>query len=146
MNCPVKFELKKIFRFTKYNVLNDTKTLEKRWTRHWKVIFWSFWTDPLIDDLGILKYLVIFPNEKGQKFHYKGEAASIIQPIEERVADYIRLQTQGGCKTRKYIQQRVAYFANQCKCGKIRTRITPNTDNFHAVCVTRNRNTNVERN
>ena len=46
----------------------------------------------LIDDLGTLQCLVIFPNEKGHKFHYTGEAASIIQPIDERVADYIRLQ------------------------------------------------------
>ena len=51
-----------------------------------------------------LQYLVIFPNEKGQKFHYKGEGASIIQPIDERVADYTRLQTQEGFKTAMYIQ------------------------------------------
>ena len=46
----------------------------------------------LIDDLGTLQYLVICPNEKGHKFHYTGEAASIIQPIDESVTDYIRLQ------------------------------------------------------
>ena len=51
-----------------------------------------------------LQYLVIFPNEKGQKFHYKGEGASIIQPIDERVADYTRLQIQEGCKRAMYIQ------------------------------------------
>ena len=51
------------------------------------------------DDLGTLQYLVIFPNEEGHKFHYTGEAASIIQPIDERVVDYIRLQIREGCKT-----------------------------------------------
>ena len=42
-------------------------------------------------DLGALQYLVIFPNEKGHKFHYTGKTASIIQPIDEEVADYINL-------------------------------------------------------
>ena len=41
----------------------------------------------LIDDLGTLQYLVILLNEEGHKFHYTGEAASIIQPIDEWVAD-----------------------------------------------------------
>ena len=45
-----------------------------------------------IDDLGTLQYLVIFSNEEGHKFHYTGEAASIVQPIDERVANYIRVQ------------------------------------------------------
>ena len=55
----------------------------------------------LIDDLvGTLQYLVIFPDEEGHKFHYTGKAASIIQPIDERVADYVRLQIR-RCKTPK---------------------------------------------
>ena len=67
----------------------------------------SFELGRLIDDLvGTLQYLVIFPNEEGHKFHYKGKAASIIQPIDERVADYIRLQIL-GCKTPKDVQCRV---------------------------------------
>ena len=53
------------------------------------------------DDLGTLQYLVIFPNEEGHKFHYTGEAASIIQSIDERVADYIRLQIREGLKQQK---------------------------------------------
>ena len=62
----------------------------------------------LIDDLVTLQYLGIFPNEEGHKFHYTREAASIIQPIDERGADYIRMQIREGCKTPKDIQCRVA--------------------------------------
>ena len=51
----------------------------------------------LIDDLGTLQYLFIFPKDEGHKFHYTGKGASIIQPIDEGVADYIRLQIRGGC-------------------------------------------------
>ena len=67
----------------------------------------------LIDDLEILQYLVIFPNEKGHKIHYTGEAASIIQPIDESVAEYIRLQIREGCKTPKDTQCKVAYFVTE---------------------------------
>ena len=67
----------------------------------------------LLDDLGTLQYLVNFPIEKGHKFHYTGEAASIIQPIDERVADYIKLQIREGCKTPKDIQSRVAHFVKE---------------------------------
>ena len=44
----------------------------------------------LIDDLGTLQYLFIFPKEEGHKFHYTGKAASIIQRIDEGVTS--------GCK------------------------------------------------
>ena len=64
-------------------------------------------SDLSIDDLGTLQYLLIFLNEEGHKFHYTEEAASIIQPIDERVADYIRLQIRKGCKVPKDIQCRV---------------------------------------
>ena len=60
-----------------------------------------------------MQYLVIFPNEKGHKIHYTGEAASIIQPIDESVAEYIRLQIREGCKTPKDIQCKVAYFVTE---------------------------------
>ena len=76
----------------------------------------------LIDDLGTLQYLVIFPNEKRHKFHYTGEAASIIPPIDERVADYIRRQIREGCKTPKDIQCRVAYFVKENKFGGLRVK------------------------
>ena len=78
----------------------------------------------LIDDLGTLQYLVIFPNEKGHKFHYTGEAASIIQPIDERVADYIRLQIREGCKKSKDIQCRVVYFNKENIFGRLRVKET----------------------
>ena len=70
-------------------------------------------SDRSIDDLGTLQFLAIFPNEEGHKFYYTGEAASIIQPIDERVANYIRLQIREGCKTPKDIQCKVACFVTE---------------------------------
>ena len=76
----------------------------------------------LIDDIGTLQYLVIFPNEEGHKFHYAREAASIIQLIDERVADYIRLQIREGCKTPKDFQCRVLYFVKENIFGGLRVK------------------------
>ena len=114
LDCPVKFVVKKIFRFTKYNLLNDTKNNREKMKKAVKGDILKFSkSGRLLDDLGTLQYLVIFPNEKGHKFHYTGESASIIQPIDERVADYIRLQIREGCKTPKDIQSRVAHFVKE---------------------------------
>ena len=78
----------------------------------------------LIDELvETLQYLVIFPNEEGHEFHYTGKAASIIQPIDERVVDYIKLQIR-GCKTPKDVQCRVAYFVKENIFGGLRNKET----------------------
>ena len=47
---------------------------------------------------------------------------SIIQPIDEGVADYIRLQIREGCKTPKDIQCRVAYFVKENIFGELRVK------------------------
>ena len=47
---------------------------------------------------------------------------SIIQPIDEGVADYIRLQIREGCKTPKDIQCRVAYFVKENIFGGLRVK------------------------
>ena len=74
MDCPVKFAVKKIFRFTKYNLLNDTKNNSEKMSKTVKDDIMKFSeSDRLIDDPETLQYLVIFPNEKGHKFHYTGE-------------------------------------------------------------------------
>ena len=75
------------------------------------------------DDLRTLQYFVVFPNEKGPNFHCTGEAASIIQPIDERVSDYIRLQIRKECKTQKDIQCKVAYFVMENIFGGIRQHV-----------------------
>ena len=88
----MKLAVKKIFRFSKYNLLNDTKNNREKMNKAMKGDILKFSkSGRLLDDLGTFQHLVIFPNEKRQKSHYTGEAASIIQPIDERVANYMRL-------------------------------------------------------
>ena len=110
-------------RISKYNLLNDTKNNREKMSKAVKSdILKSSKSGRLIDDLGTLQYLVIFPNEEGHKFHYTGEAASIIQPIDERFANYIRVQIREGCKTPKDIQCRVAYFVKENIFGGLRVK------------------------
>ena len=123
LDCPVKFVVKKLFRLPKYNLQNDTKNNREKMNKTVKGdILKSSKSDLSIDDLGTLQYLAIFPNEEGHKFYYTGEAASIIQPIDERVANYIRLQIPEGCKTPKDIQCRVAYFVKENIFGGLRVK------------------------
>ena len=97
MDCPVKFGAKKIFRFTKYNLLNDTKNIREKMNKAVKGDILKFSkSGRLIDDLGTLQYLASFPNENGHKFHDTGETASIIQPIDERVADLKKQWMKNG--------------------------------------------------
>ena len=49
-------------------------------------------------------------------------AASIIQSIDERVADYIRLQIREGCKSPRDIQCRVADFVKENIFGGLRVK------------------------
>ena len=72
MDCPVKFAVKKIFRFTKYNLLNETKNNRENMNKALKDdILKSSESGRLIDDLGTLQYLVIFPNGERHKFHMR---------------------------------------------------------------------------
>ena len=60
MDCPVKFAVKKIFRFPKYNLLNSTKNKREKVNKTRKGdILKSSESGRLIDDLGTLQYLVI---------------------------------------------------------------------------------------
>ena len=70
MDCPVIFAVKKIFPFTKYNLQNGTKSNREKMNKAVKgdILKYSE-SGRLIDDLGTLQYLVIFPNEEGLKFH-----------------------------------------------------------------------------
>ena len=120
---PGEFAVKKIFRFTKYILQNDIKNNREKMDEAVEGdILKSSESGLSTDNLGTLQYQVIFPNEEGHKFHYTGEAARIIQPIDERVADYIRLQIREGCKAPKDIQCRVAYFVKENIFGGLRVK------------------------
>ena len=55
----------------------------------------------------------MFPNENDHKFHYTGEAATYIQPVDPRVTEFIRKQIREGCRVPKDIQSRTEYFVRE---------------------------------
>ena len=57
--------------------------------------------------------MVIFPNENQHRFHYQGEAATVIQPVDSRVNDFICKQIREGCRVPKDIQWRTEYFIKE---------------------------------
>ena len=55
MNCPVKFAVKKIFRFANYDLLNDIKNNREKMNMTVKGDILRFSeSGPLIDDLGTI--------------------------------------------------------------------------------------------
>ena len=114
LDCPVKFCVKRIYRFTSYkvgivvknnrekinqNLRNDLKTLKKK-----KKNF---------ENLGSLQYLFLFPNENQHRFDYQEEAAAVIQPVDSRVNDFICMQIRESCRVLKNIQSRTEYFVKE---------------------------------
>ena len=57
--------------------------------------------------------MVIFPNENQHRFHYQGEASTVIQPVDSRVTDFIRKQIREGCRVPKDIYSRTGYIVKE---------------------------------
>ena len=110
----MKFCVKKIYRFTSYKVGIDTKNNREKINRNLRNYLETLNKNKKnCENLGSLQYLVIFPNENQHRFHYQGEAATVIQPVDSRVNDFIRKQIREGCRVPKDIQSRTEYFVKE---------------------------------
>ena len=115
-NCTVQWSsaLKKIYRYTSYKDGIDTKNNREKINQNLRNNFETLKKDKKnCENLGSLQYLVIFPNENQHRFHYQGEAATVIQPVDSRVTDFIRKQIREGCCVPKDIQSRTEYFVKE---------------------------------
>ena len=111
IDCPVKFCVKKINRFTTYRVTCNTKHNREKVTKLLREdLKNSREKNKKNKVFRSLQYLVIFPNENDHKFHYTGEAATYIQPVDPRVIVFIRKQIREGCRVPNDIQSRTKYF------------------------------------
>ena len=110
----MKFCVKKNYRFTSYKVGIDTKNNREKINRNLRNYLETLNKNKKnCENLGSLQYLVIFPNENQHRFHYQGEAATVIQPVDSRVNDFIRKQIREGCRMPKDIQSRTEYFVKE---------------------------------
>ena len=110
----MKFCVKTIYRYTSYKVGIDSKNNREKINRNLRNdIETRKKNKKNCENLGSLQYLVIFPNENQHRFHYQGEAATVIQPVDSRVTDFIRKQIKEGCRVPKDIQSRTEYFVKE---------------------------------
>ena len=110
----MKFCVKKIYRYTSYKVSIDTKNNREKINQNLGNDFETLKKNKKnCENLGSLQYLVIFPNENQHRFRYQGEAATVIQPVDSRVTDFIRKQIKEGCRVPKDIQSRTEYFVKE---------------------------------
>ena len=110
----MKFCVKKIYRYTSYKVSIDTKNNREKINQNLRNDFETLKKNKKnCENLGSLQYLVIFPNENQHRFRYQGEAATVIQPVDSRVTDFIRKQIREGCCVPKDIQSRTEYFVKE---------------------------------
>ena len=102
----MKFCVKKIYRYTSYKDGIDTKNNREKINQNLRNNFETLKKNKKnCENLGSLQYLVIFPNENQHRFHYQGEAATVIQPVDSRVTDFIRKQIREGCACQKIFTQ-----------------------------------------
>ena len=119
----MKFCVKTIYRFTSYKVGIDTKNNKEKINRNLRNDLDTLKKNKKnCENLGSLQYLPIFPNENQHRFHYKGEAATVIQPVDSTVNDLIHKQIREGCRLPEDIQSRAEYFVKETIFNRQKTK------------------------
>ena len=110
----MKFYVKTIYRFTSCKVGIDTKNNREKINRNVRNYLETLNKNKKnCGNFGSLQYLVIFPNENQNRFHYQEEPSTVIQPVDSRVNDFIRKQIREGYRVPKDIQSRTEYFVKE---------------------------------
>ena len=110
----MKFCIKNIYRFTSYKVGIDTKNNREKINQNLRNDLDTLKKKKKnFENLGSLQYLVLFPNENQHRFHYQGEAATVVQPVDSRMNDFICKQIRETCRVPKNIQSRTEYFVKE---------------------------------
>ena len=65
-----------------------------------------------IKPLGRLEYICKFPDPNGHENHHVGEAATIREPLDERVVEFSKIQIRSGFKRIKELQRQVSILVN----------------------------------
>ena len=65
-----------------------------------------------IKSLGRLEYICKFPDPNGHENHHVGEAATISEPLDERVTEFLKTQIRSGCERIKELQRQASIFVN----------------------------------
>ena len=113
-NCPVVFNTKKLFTFPKFAIQKDSRTNRDNAGRKLKEFFHGSGIDN--PDDCILQYMVKFP-VSGHMFHNTGQAAGIIEPLDDRIKDFLLKLIRGGCRRVRELESRSLDFVKDGGCG-----------------------------
>ena len=62
--------------------------------------------------MGRLEYICKFPDPNGHENHHVGEAATISEPLHQRIVEFLKVQIRSGCKRIKELQKQTSIFVN----------------------------------
>ena len=126
LDCPLVFTVKKLLRFPEYRIQKNTQRnrtemaakLKKEITAlsSAKNDLPTFTKDEenknSIKPLGRLEYICKFPDPNGHENHHVGEAATIREPLDERVVEFSKIQIRSGFKRIKELQRQMSILVN----------------------------------
>ena len=87
-----------------------------------------------IKSLGRLEYICKFPDFNSHESHHLGEAATISEPLDKRVVEFLKTQIRRGCKRIKELQKQASIFVNDVifahekKLESYRRKFRPNNE------------------
>ena len=115
-DCPIKFVVKKIYRFCSYKLEKDSIRNRRKVLRNIrdKEFRTKMITQESVNPLGnvaLVQYLVVMPTGKHE--NHTGGHEVIIQPLDDRVKEFIISQIKLGNTRPKDIQIRVLEFVKE---------------------------------
>ena len=117
MNCPVSFSVKKIIVFDEMRFKTDT-TVHNDNSRKTRKISGDIRLkmsnkSEECKSFGKLQYVIKLPLDQRHEYHNLGEAAGLIEPLDDRVTDYLKEEIRKGCRTIKDLENRAKHFVQQ---------------------------------
>ena len=132
LNCPAQFTVKKILYFPEFSISSDTKRkrlhaakllregLMKAKNSHTSngnfdddVDFVVGKMKPKKKEIVVsLQFITKFPSMSDHQFHHQGQAAGLIEPLDEEVRDFVKKIVRGGVRRKAEILSRIADFVN----------------------------------
>ena len=137
MNCPAQFSVKKLLYFPGYEVSKSSsqwkQDKKKKSLKHKLMSLKNSSIPSEEEDVGVdyvvsrkkrkvgvdekvaavLNYVTIFSPMSDHQFHHQGQAAGLIEPLDERVREYIKKLVRVGVRRKADILSRTKKYVNE---------------------------------
>ena len=131
MDCPVKFVARKIMTFLDFCIpIDSTKFRREEMAKFLRKALISMKSGGQLLSYN-LQFLTEFPTLDAHRYHHIGQAAGLIEPLDERVKEYIKQLVRGKCRKKQDILSRTADFVKSTIFGgeshpdRLRRRFKP---------------------